>query len=153
MPTLESITPKPKRKRGARPSGVYEVDEVADLLGVEPCVVQRSLERDKMRADAFPNARRAVDDLGRWLVPWRDVRRLLGPGELKLYPVAEFADLIGFSVSYVHNLCSRGVVEYRLVLGEKRIPASQYYKLPPHRPEPVADRPRPSFFSGGSSHE
>lgn len=153
MPALESITPKPKRKRGARPSGVYEVDEVADLLGVEPCRVQRSLESDKMRADAFPNARRADDGSGRWLVPWPDVRRLLGPGEPRLYSVAVFADLIGFSVSYVHDLCTRGVVQHRLVLGEKRIPASQYYSLPPHRPEPVADRPRPSFFSGGSTHE
>lgn len=133
----------------------YSVDEVAELLCVEPSQVERAL-LPRFRADFFPHA---FERDGAWCIPPRDVRALLGPGLPRPYWVSEFAELIGFSVPYTNELIRKGIIKTRLILGSTRVPATEFWELPKHRPDGLKKRPKssvkgaaapgaPSFFSG-----
>lgn len=131
---MAAVSPAPKSgapQRGRPRAAVYSPEEVAEFLGVEVTRVLRALESRKLREDTFPHA---TQKDGAWIIPNRDMLKLLGPGMPRLLPVAEFAELIGFSVPYVNELIGKGVIKHRMALGNKRIPASEYWDLPPHRP-------------------
>lgn len=67
--------------------------------------------------------------------------------EERLYSVADFAQLVGFSRGHIYALIQRGLIKTRLVFGQTRVPASQYYDLPAHKPAADPCKPPPSFFS------
>ncbi len=132
----------------------YSVDEVAELLCVESEMVMRALS-GRFRGDFFPHA---FEKDGAWCIPPRDLRALLGPGLPRPFWVREFAELIGFSVPYTHELIRAGVIKTRMILGSVRVPATQFWDLPAHRPDGLKKRPKsstkgaaapaaPSFFS------
>lgn len=132
----------------------YSVDEVAELLCVEPSQVERAL-LPRYRADFFPHA---FERDGAWCIPPRDLRALLGPGLPKPYWVSEFAELIGFSVPYTNELIRAGVIKTHMLLGSQRILETEFWDLPKHRPAGLKKRPKssavgaaapaaPSFFS------
>jgi hypothetical protein len=131
--------------RGRPAAPVWSVAEVADVLRVPDGWVERALER---APDVFlPGSFRDAE--GRWLVPERSVRGLLGPGLPRLFSVADFAALVGFSVPWIYEMIQAGAIECRTVLGHKRIPETAYWALPAHRPEGVAARPL--IFSEGKT--
>lgn len=126
-----------------RPVGrVFLAEEVAGLLSHSAERVVRALEL--AAGSFFPHAWKDKED-GVWRIPEGDVRRLLGPGLPRLFPVPEFAELIGYSADYVYELVELGVVPHRKVLGHIRISADTYFGLPAERPAAV--RARPSFFA------
>lgn len=128
-------------RRGRPATRVYDVEEVADLLGVSEAWVERALRAD---VEGFlPGAFKDVGD-GTWRVPARALRHVLGEGLPRLLPVAEFARLVGLCVSWVYELMDLGVIPERRILGKRRIPATAYWQLPAHRPPEVPARP--SFF-------
>ncbi len=141
----ESPQPPSARGRGRPAAPVWSVAEVADLLSVPEAWVQRALE--KAPAVFLPGA--FQDKEGLWLVPERAVKGLLGPGLPRLFSVADFAALVGFSVPWIYEMIATGAVECRTVLGHKRIPETAYWQLPAHRPEGVAARPL--IFSEGKT--
>lgn len=118
----------------------YSVDEVAELLCVEPEMVVRALG-SRFRGDFFPHA---FEKDGAWWIPPRDLRALLGPGLPRPFWVSEFAELIGFSVPYVNELIRKGVIKTRMILGSTRVPATQFWELPEHRPAGLRKRPKSS---------
>lgn len=125
-------------KRGRPAAAVYSAVEVAELLDVEPGVVMRALSNPAFRKETFPNATETNEG---WKIPARDVRALMGPDLPRLYWVSEFAQLIGYSVPYLNELLDKGVIGSRMVLGSRRVPATEYWKLPQHRPSAVRKRP------------
>lgn len=145
-------------KRGRPRVEPYTVDEVAELLAVEPEQIQRAL-LPKFRKDFFPHAFESAEG---WRIPPRDVRNLLGPSLPKPFWVSEFAELIGFSVPYVGELIRAGIIKATMILGSQRILETEFWNLPKHRPSGLKKRPRadtkrkaapppPSFFSEGVS--
>lgn len=127
----------PTPRRGRAPAKVYDVEEVADLLGVTQGWVERALAKD---VEGFlPGAFRERD--GSWRVPARALRHVLGEGMPRLLPVAEFAALVGLSVPWIYELMDLGIVASRRVLGQRRIPATAYWELPEHRPASLPARP------------
>lgn len=105
----------------------WSVEEVAELLAVSPERVLGCLVGEKSRLLFFPGAREAS---GKWMIPARDVRGLR-PGRKveRLYGIREFAELIGFSYHHVFKMVSAGRIQADLVLGEKRIAESEYWRL------------------------
>lgn len=119
------------------------MQDVADVLGTEPEAITRALQLPQTRAEMFPDAEQHGDT---WHIPAAAVRRLLGPREERLYPVKAFAQLIGFSAGHVYALIQRGLIKTRPIFGETRVPASQYYALPAHKPAPDPAKAPPPFF-------
>jgi hypothetical protein len=149
---------QPAPRRRGRPAAVsFSPDEVAAFAAVPLARVATVLRHDRARPLFFPGA---WHDGQGWRIPERDLKALLGPklqgpaadaGKAwKLYPVAEFADLIGFATDYVYELIERGVITARKVLGQLRISAQVYYTLPAERPAAIPPRPA-SFFSRKSA--
>lgn len=136
-----------KRGRGRPVAAVYGPEEVADLLNVEVTGVLRALANGKLRGDMFPGA---FEKDGEWRVPSRDMVKLMGPGLPRLFWVREFAELVGLSVPYLNELINLGVVQHRMVLGRKRVPATEYWNLPKHRPACVREFPQSLTDGEGS---
>lgn len=147
--------PKPRGRPRVEP---YSAAEVAELLAVEPELVERALG-GRFRKDFFPHA---FERAGQWRIPPRDVRALLGPGLPRPLWVSEFAELIGFSVPYVNELIRAGIIRSTMILGSRRVLATEFWNLPKHRPTRLKKHPRiiagdgaaappPSFFSEGAS--
>lgn len=136
-----SPTTSSSKKRPGRPPGVpyFTAEELAELLDVPVARMQRALECPKLRAVTFPMARKG--ETGSWRIPVREARGLVG-GELqRLYSLADFAELVGFSVPYIYELASVGVIKVRKVLGLKRVAADQYWQLPKERPQGMRSWP------------
>lgn len=97
------------------------------MLGVDVAKVLRLLKVPKSRALFFPGA---FEQAGKWLVPARDVKRFRpGMKVERLYSIAEFAELIGFSYHHIFKQVSAGAISHELVLGEKRIAESEYWRI------------------------
>lgn len=124
-------------KRGRPRVQPYSVAEVAELLDVDPAQVERALG-SRFRKDFFPHA---FERDGAWWIPPRDVKALLGPGLPKPFWVSEFAELIGLSVPYVNELIRAGVIKTRMILGSRRVPETEFWNLPKHRPAGLKKRP------------
>lgn len=149
---VSNVSPQPRGRPRVEP---YSAEEVAELLAVEPDLVRRALS-GRFRKDFFPHA---VERAGQWCIPPRDLRALLGPGLPRPFWVSEFAELIGFSVPYVNELIRAGIIRSTMILGSRRVLATEYWSLPKHRPTTLKKRPRaagadaaappPSFFSEG----
>lgn len=157
---MAEVADSPKKGRGRPPAANYSPADVADLLNVDVTRVLRALANQKLRLEMFPHA---FEKGGEWNIPSRDMVKLMGPGLPRLYWVSEFSELVGLSVPYLNELINLGVVKHRMVLGRKRVPATEYWNLPKHRPsclrklppdlagtEPEGDAEAPappSFFS------
>ena len=127
-----------KKGRG-RPSGAvlaWDVQRVADLLGIPEARVERACALSPRLF--FPGAFQQGEE---WRIPERDVRALVGPDLPRLLKVAEFADLIGLSAQWIYELVALGTIPHRRVLGHVRIPATAYWELPEGRPPEVPARP------------
>jgi len=138
--SVSSSNDAPAVTRGRPRVLPYSVDEVAELLRVDPEQVERAL-LPRFRRDFFPHA---FEQDGVWCIPPRDVRALLGPGLPTPYWVAEFAELIRFSVPYVNELIRTGIIKTHPILGSRRVLSTEFWKLPPHRPDGLKKRPKSS---------
>lgn len=137
-----------KRGRG-RPAGrVFSLEELADLLWVDGVWLERLLDRAAASGGALSFFQRARKVGGEWVVPEADVRALLRPeGRARgsslprLYPVGEFARIIGVKEVTLRSWIAAGAVPVRWVMGRMRISEEVYYRLPAQLPACVPGRP------------
>lgn len=129
---------RPRRVRPAAPGRFFSSLELAELLDVEPARVSRLLERG-LCSQAFE------DPPGTWWIPAPEVRRLLGgAGSIeRLYSVRAFAELVGLSYFTVFRATKDkpgrpAEVRTVTILGERRIPESEYWRLTGRRRPAVA---------------
>lgn len=122
----------PSTKRKLAPVAVrsgrrilFSLPELAELMDVEEGVVRNALTKER---DAFfPHA--FTDAQGQWWVPVEDARRLLGRPLEQLFTIRRFAELIGYSYHETFRNVSAGRIKAEIVLGNKRVPESEYWKL------------------------
>lgn len=126
----------PQPKRGRPSAQWFTAVEIATFLDVEAERVERSLELEKFRKSFWPHAeRRGLD--GAWMIPERDLVKLLGPSIPKPLWVSEFAEFIGYSVAQVGVWIREGVIPTVTIFGRRRVLATELWKLPKHRPAAI----------------
>ena len=125
-----SAAPSARRKLApiAKRDGLrilFSLPELAEFLDVEEGALRNALVRE--RETFFPTA--FTDAEKTWWVPVADVKRMLGrPGE-QLFTIRRFAELIGYSYHETFRNVSAGRIKADLILGNKRVPESEYWRL------------------------
>lgn len=120
---------------------LYAIDEVAQLLDVDPDVVRRALELEP--GSYFPGA--FINGDGSWVIPATDMRRLFGGREEPLFGLSRLAELLDLSYDHVRKEAKAGRIRTEMVLGVIRVPASEYWRLRGKR------APRSFIFDGGDA--
>lgn len=120
---MGSLAPTKKLSARRRAAGrLFSVHEVATMLAHEPATIVRALEAGSF----FPGA--WLDD-DTWMIPQHALVALLGGKEERLYSIKAFADLLGMHYNTIYLAVRSGRIKSDLVLGENRIPASEYWRL------------------------
>jgi len=129
-----------RRVRPAAPGRFFSAIEVAELLDVEEARVVRLLERG-----LCPQAWEDPPGSGAWWIPAPEVRRMVGGGGSieRLYSVRGFAELVGLSYFTIFRATKDkpgqpAQVRTVTILGERRIPESEYWRLTGRRRPAVA---------------
>ncbi len=121
----------PKRGRGRPSAQWFTAAEVATWLDVSAELVERSLSIEKIRTAFWPHAEARGES---WMVPERDLRRMLGPGLPRPLWVSDFAELIGYSVPQVNAWIREGVIPTVMIFGKRRVLETEFWNLPKHMP-------------------
>lgn len=129
----------PERKRGRPRAAWFTAAEVAAWLDVDEAIVARSLSGKKFRKALWPHAEERE---GVWVIPERDLARILGPGIPRPLWVADFAELIGYSVPQVNFWISAGVIPFVMIFGKRRVLETVVWQLPKYQPATGRKCPR-----------
>jgi hypothetical protein len=115
------------RRRVGRPADSFTPAQLAALWDVSEAAVLRLLEPGESGMPSFfPHARRQAD--GTWSIPSADVR-IQGRDPERLYTIREFSTLISYGYFTTFRHVSDGKIKHVVVLGQKRIPESEYWRL------------------------
>lgn len=131
----------PKRERGRPSAQWFTAAELATWLDVPEDRLVRSLTGEKLRRSLWPNAEQR-GEAGEWLVPERDLLRVLGPGIPRPLWVSDFAEVIGYSVAQVSSWIRAGLIPTVLIFGKRRVLESVLWELPKHMPAKVRKCPK-----------